>query len=224
LFVFNLASEEQELAINLPSPGPAQCTDSDSSVTARSTNYAIVMLRGNSCCRLAYCGNSCCRCLSYVARSDIGFVRSSPETSTRSRQKKPCDSARSRRQIKGPLSRRSLILLRHKFLVVSFRARVLRHTSNIRQRAAFRLPLVGIGRKVVPTFWGLRRGCRSESSFKKNSMEDDDHAKIDNMRIDTVGSADGIRRRGQSAFKLSLVLQRRARDKDLRLFHPRPML
>ena len=58
----------------------------------------------------------------------------------------------------------------------------------------------------------------------KNSKEGDDHAKIDNMRIDTVGSANGIRRRGPSACKLSVVhlLEQRERDR-LRFFDPRAM-
>ena len=86
------------------------------------------------------------------------------------------------------------------------RVSALQHTSNFRQRVAFPLPLVGIGIVL------------------KNSREDDDHAKIDNSRIDTVGSANGIRGRGPSAYKLSVVhhFEQRGRER-LHFFDPRAM-
>jgi hypothetical protein len=92
------------------------------------------------------------------------------------------------------------------------RVSALQHTSNFRQRVAFPLPVVGIGIVL------------------KNSKEDDDHAKIDNSwiddnsRIDTVGSANGIRRRGPSACKLSVVHHFEQRDRDrMHFFDPRAM-
>ena len=75
-------------------------------------------------------------------------------------------------------------------------------------------PLLGIGNTAQ--LMGFKAG-------RSHGQKRGEHDKVHNSRVDAVDSANGIRRRGQSAFELSVVRYWGHQGGRLRLFDPRAM-